>query len=672
MLKKTIYFFLIMAFFSIRGFAHGITRQSVPFVGAQIFIEPGQTEEDVERWFTLLQESHLNTCRIRMFGRYMQKANGQWDFTIFDRAFSIAQKHNVQVYATLFPNTEFTDVGGFKFPHSVAHQEEIAEYIRQVVSHFSRYENLAAWVLINEPGTPNLPFDEQFTQDKFAEWKASHPSTDYNAKGYPILNFEQEHFVVDYHNWYLNWLAQEVRKYDPEHDLHVNPHNVFRLAYCYDFPAWRTFLNTLGGSAHASWHFGYFPRNEYHVAMSANAELIRSGAGELPWLMTELQGGNNTYSGANALCPTSEEITQWLWTNFATEAKGGIFWSFNGRASGTEAGEWAMIDFQNNASDRLVAARELATFIHSHADMMADIRTLNSGINILYNRESMWVETFLTRGKNNGNMRSLGATMCSALAFFETFSELGLQSNFKEFSEFDFSRNDYSGQVIVLSHQIAIDHESVEKLEHFVKKGGTLIADGLSGFYDANAHSTMVTDFSLKKLFGALPVEFKMVKSLFSLEMEGHTIPTHQQKGTIKTIEATPITNAEAETIGAVNQYGKGKAIWIPSPIALGAREAKDYSHLAAWVCLHLPSTLLKNNIHFSTHHKGITMKSFCSQGINYSLLINKSGSKQTVRVEGIKGDYATVLFANKHAVIQQNEVSIDPEETVVIQWNKK
>jgi len=671
MLKKTICSFTFMLFLFICSYASGVSHNSIPFIGAQIFIEPGQTEQQVEQWFALLKETKLNTCRIRMFGRYMKTNDGKWDFSIFDRAFRLAAKYHINVYATLFPDTDFTDVGGFKFPHSQTHQKDVEEYIHQVVSHFSKYSNLVAWVLINEPGTPNLPFDEEFTQEKFSEWKKQHPFQDYNSQGYPIVNFEKEKFIVDYHNWYLNWLANQVRQYDSSHDLHINPHNIFKLSPCYDFPAWRSFLSSLGGSAHASWHFSYFPRSEYHVAMSANAELIRSGAGNLPWLMTELQGGNNTYSGANPLCPTSEEITQWLWINFATEAKGGIFWSFNGRATGTEAGEWAMIDFQNRPSNRLLAAQNIGDFIEKHSDMMADIHTLNSGITILYNRESMWVEALLTRGKNNGNGRSIGATMCSSLAYFETLSELGLQSNFCEFNEFDFSKKDYSNQVIILSHQIALNKEGITQLEQFVKKGGTLIADGLTGFYDYNAHSTMVSGFALEPLFGSLPVEFKMVKNLFSLDMSDEVLPAHLWKGTIETIKACPITNSEGETIASINRYGKGRAIWVPSPLGLGAREAKDYSKLGEWIIKQLPQKLLKDNIHFTKHQKGLIMKSFYSQGTNYSLLINKSGDEQTLSICGIKNSKPSILFADKEAKANQNKITIASEGTIIIKWEK-
>ena len=663
---------LFLFLFSVGSYGQKISKESTPFVGAQIFIEPGQSEEQIEHWFKLLKENHMTTCRIRMFGKYMKTDSGSYDFRLFDTAFRMADKYGVKVYATLFPDTDFMDVGGFKFPRSYDHQREIEEYIKNVVTHFSNYKCLTTWVLINEPGISDLPFKEEFTKDHFSQWKKAHTFSPYNEAGYMVLNFEKEKFAIDYHSWFLHWLAEQVRKYDKHSDLHVNPNNVFRFSGLYDFPTWRTFLNSLGGSAHASWHFGYFPRKSYSFAMSANAELLRSGAGELPWLMTELQGGNNLYSGSVPMCPTSEEILQWLMINYATEAKGGIFWSFNSRATAAEAGEWALINYKGESSDRLSAASRVGDFINKNKDMMSHICTLNSGISILYNHESLWVENVQGTNKPVGNVREVGSVMRSSLAYFETLSSTGFQVSLKEFGEFDFSQNDYSGQVIILSHQIALDDSSINQLESFVSRGGTLIADGLTGYYDFNAHSTVVSGFALEKLFGGFPMEFKMDTPLFYLALEGrgYKLPAHLWKGYVEPSTATPVLDRAGDCIGTVNRYGRGCVYWVPSPVALGARYADDYSELSRFTLTLLSDSVLHATPHFGKYHKDLLMKSFTSNGRIYSLVINKSPSVQTVDIVNVKG-VSSVLFADKHAHVEGNKLTLASEETVIIEWKK-
>jgi hypothetical protein len=47
-----------------------------PFIGAQVFIEPGQTKEEIDKWFRVLRDNSFTVCRIRMFESYMKKADG--------------------------------------------------------------------------------------------------------------------------------------------------------------------------------------------------------------------------------------------------------------------------------------------------------------------------------------------------------------------------------------------------------------------------------------------------------------------------------------------------------------------------------------------------------------------------------------------------------------------
>jgi len=426
-----------------------------PMIGAEIFIEPGQSPEEIDSWYRLMKEQGLSICRIRMFETYMHKPDGTWDFTLFDYAYKAAEKYDIKVWGNLFPATEFTDVGGFKFPRSNEHLASIAGYIKNLVTHFKQYKSSYGWVLINEPGSGKLP-DEAFTKNKFNEWRSKQVAPIYNSNGYNIFSFDEERFLVEYNTWFLQWLKDEVYKYDPGSHLHVNNHAIFQNVAEYNFTDWRNILTSLGGSAHASWHFGYFKRNQYAVAMSANCEIIRSGAGNIPWLMTEIQGGNNTYSGYDAMCPTKEEINQWLWTVIGSGGKGGIFWTLNPRASGFEAGEWAMIDFQNKPSDRLLAASSVAKTINANQQLFSNAQLVESGINILYTRESLWTEKKLQTGGTHYDGRDIGGVMKSCLSYFEALGEMGIQCNLKEIDEFDFSKADFKGSTIILAHQVSI------------------------------------------------------------------------------------------------------------------------------------------------------------------------------------------------------------------------
>jgi len=646
---------------------------SLPFIGAQVFIEPGQTAEDIDTWFRVLKENHFTVCRIRMFESYMKKQDGTWDFSLFDNAFRSAEKHGIKIFGTIFPYTEKTDIGGFKFPRDEVHLQSIALFIKQLTTHFGQFKSLYGWVLINEPGVGGkIPMTE-FTKNKLNEWKQNHPQKEFTDKGFPILvELSDQAFLLDYNTWYLNWIATEIRKYDTTHELHVNNHQMFQNCAEYNFPEWRKFLTSLGGSAHASWHFGYFTRQQYAVAMSANSEIVRSGAGNLPWLMTELQGGNNTYSGGTPICPTREEIAQWLWIITSTEGKGSIFWSLNPRSSGIEAGEWALLDFQNNPSDRMKEAAKVAETINQNRALFGNSKEVESGINVLYIRQSLWAESKMAEGSTqNYEARKVGGVMKSAISYFEALSEMGVNANFKAFEEFDFGKADYKGTTIILAHQISIPDSYAPILENFVRKGGKLIVDGLTGFFDENLHNTMITGFPFENLLGGNIREFKLVDNLFKVKWNNYAIPAHLWRGFISVKTGKVVANYEGEPIAVRNNIGNGEVLWVPSLIGLGGRITGDYTSLIRLLSKEADLSLATVPVRFKTAQKDMLMKTIKSGNSLITVVINKQDKPCQVMLDfGGKAMTGKILYSNKQGKVIGNNLSIGSEETLVIEWN--
>jgi beta-galactosidase len=648
------------------------SKKEVPMIGAELFIEPGQTPEEIDTWIRKLKEGGMTITRIRMFETYMHKPDGTWNFSLFDQAFLSAEKYNIKVYANLFPATPFSDLGGFKFPKDEAHLKSIAEYIKNLVPHFKQFRALYGWVPINEPGIGGIP-EGEFTQNRYKEWREKQPVKAYNSNGYEHFDFTDNRFLLDYNTWFLKWLTDEIRKYDQVNPIHVNSHAIFENVAYYDFPQWSGFLTSLGASAHASWHFGYFNRNQYCVAMSANSEIVRSGAGQIPWLMTELQGGNNTYSGGTPLCPTKEEISQWLWTIIGTGSKGAIFWCLNPRASGIEAGEWALLNFQNEPSDRMEAVSKVASIINENALLFANAQVLESGINVLYSREALWVEKKL-QPRNVGPYegRNAGGVMKSALAYFEALGEMGIQSNLKEISEFDFSRDNFVGSTIILSNQISIDSRYWQKLSDFVNKGGKLIVDGLTAYFDENAVCVMKIGFPLEKLFGGNIKEFKLIDNQFQLKLDDPMIvlTSHLWRGTINTTTAKTIGIFNNEAIASRNTFGKGEVIWVPTLLGLGARITENYGPLSVFLAVEIGQNIAGLPFRFEQHQAGMLMKTLQSGTKFITIIVNKSPEKRVVPLKVNKGaGNPVILFAGNGGTISKNTIQISPEETIVIQW---
>ena len=652
------------------GFVKAQTSTLSPFVGAQVYIEPGQTPEKIDEYFHILKENNFTVCRVRLIEYYMHKADGKWDFTLFDQAFKAAEKYKIKVFADIFPIYEKTNLGGVKCPMNEAHLKSIAECIKNMTLHFSQFSSLYAWMLMNEPGIKDIA--TEFAQNKYKEWKMSHPQRDLSNNGYPVLSdFSLQSFLLYYNTWYLNWIADEIKKYDTKHELHVNPYDLFSKCPLYDFPEWRKFLTIFGGSTHPSWHFGYFSRKQYSVAMSANCEMLRSGAGDIPWMITELQGGNNVYSGNAPFCPTKEEIAQWLWTAFGTEAKGSIFWTLNPTISISEAGEWGLLNYQYKATDRLTAASEVAGTLKKHEELFTRTKEAESGISILYVHESFWAESMKAKGTiSDFEARRTGAVMKSVLGYFEAFCEMGVNANLKAFTEYDFSKDNYNGQTIILANQICIPGRYVENLEDFVRKGGKLIMDGITGYYDENIQCTLNTNWPFEKLTGGNISEFKVVDNLFTISIMDINIPAHYMRGFISNSTAKVITSFEGLPIATQNKFGNGEVLWIPSMIGLGSRMQNNYIPLIDLLNKEVKTSLINIPIRFKAAQKNMIMKTLVSGDSYITLIINKTAKNRIVKLSlknrSLKPE---VLFANKQGKVYGKTVTIASEETVVAVW---
>ena len=649
-----------------------LNAQNEPYIGAQVFIEPGQSPEQIESWFRILHENGMTVCRIRMFEEYMKKPDGSWDFSLFDEAFRAADKYHIKVFATLFPATVNNSVGGFKFPESEEHLQQIATYIEKTVSHFKSFQSLYGWVLMNEPGTGGYVPQTKFTEQQFEEWKKKQVKPAYNSKNYTSpVNFDKKKFLLDYNTWYLNWIEKEVRKQDAKSNIHVNNHQIFENVAEYDFPAWRPFLTSLGASAHPSWHFGYFNRSQYTMALAANCEIIRSGAGELPFWITELQGGNNTYSGNKGFCPTAEEITQWLWTGIGTGVQGIIFWCLNPRSIGEEAGEWALLDFQDNPTDRVLAIRNVTGAIAAKKEFFNHAKPLDSPVSILYIRESLWAEgevQYKDNDDKNYEGRHPGGVIKSAVSFFEILAENGIKSNLKEINEFDWNQKDYTGKCIILANQVSVPSGYWKSLENFVQNGGKLIVEGLTAFYDENMLSLNSTGFPLRELFGGELSEVRCIPGDFDMTFGRIKMPVHLWKGYIHNLTGTPIATENDHITAIENKYGKGKVVWIPSLIGLGAGRTGNKSPLSGFLRQELDEQIKQLPFIFKSHQDGMIMQTLQADKKYVTVIINKSGQTQTVELtnQSLK---PTVLFPDKNIEVSRGNLVIASEGTLVVGW---
>lgn len=647
-------------------------RSDYPQIGAQVFIEPGQTDKDIEQFFGILAREGFEAARIRLFGAHMLRADGSWDFTRYDKAFDAAARHGIRLFATLFPPTdELSDVGGFKYPHSKEHLRQIEDYIEAVVSHFRTHPALDTWVLQNEPGTGGPgPGDNDLTREIYARWQQEQGSPRYD-NGYLRADFSKERFHIYFTTWYLRRIAAAVDRCDGTHHKHVNPHQLLDNLPDYDFPAYEEFLTSLGASMHLSWHFGYFTRAQYPLGISLMADIIRSGAGKNPFWITELQGGNVTASGREPLCPTAQEIAQWLWTGIASGAEGIIFWTLNQRASALEAGEWGLLDFQRRPSDRLQAASEVARSVKAAKEFFREARPAQSDITLVYNTESLLTQkknAAATRDDRYEGRRS-SATMKSLAGAYEALAAWGVVPEVCEMAAYDWAHPE--GRTVVLPNLVALPSRCWKQLDAFVRKGGRLIVTGLTGFYDEHMHCILMDDFPLRRCFGAQIAEYKVVAPYFPVACDAPRteLPVHLWKGILRPDDAEAIARDGSDIVATRHRYGRGEVVWFPSLIELGGWQ-RDNESIAECYGAWCREAILRTPMHFVRPTGDVLLRQMESPAQRLVVLINKR--TETAEIELSSPIPASARRLCGKAVPAGNRLKLDAEECAVFLWDKQ
>src|ERR1017187_6548127 len=380
-----------------------------PLIGAQIWIEPGQTPAQIDGWFRQLSVAHMPVARLFLMWPDLEPKKDKWDFALYDEAFRAAEKYHVRIVATLTPSGLPPFLGGDgEQGNSVVGSEAdrgiAADYIARVVTRYRDSPALDTWILMNEPGQAASP--QPLAVTEFRSWLVKrYQAVDAlnRAWGKNYLSFDQVTPEGEQNSWnktgaidwmtfwrgyqtaQLEWLAQQVRIHDAQHPLHLNPHSlVGNLASVSDdLPSWRSFLETLGCSIHPAWHFGLLKRDQYALGVSYVNDLVDGSIEPKRHWVTELQGGTNIASGTRPMDPTGDDVAQWVWTSLGTGADRILFWLLNARTSGVEAGEWSLLDFQQQPSARLRTASQIAQVLENNKDFFDGSQAVRSDVTLV-------------------------------------------------------------------------------------------------------------------------------------------------------------------------------------------------------------------------------------------------------------------------------------------------
>ncbi len=646
--------------------------EQVPQIGAEVWLESHYTAEYIDNLFKLLADHHMPVARLWI-------GTGE----MYDNVFASAEKHGVKIQAT------------FSVPERPNSEEDLtrhAENIKRIVSHYKNSPALETWWLMNEPG--NGPSSSPLAMKLFREWLRvkyvdiktfnatwrrsyiSFEEVQYNETWSSASNLSSTVEYLDWFQfsayrltWMLQWIADEISKEDTLHQVHTNPAGIFNNLPQYEFPKWRSFLTSLGASIHPSWHFTLLKRDQYAMGIAATCDIIKGGSEPDPFWVSELQSGNNIWSGNRPLGPEAEDIAQWTWTSIGCGAEKVIYWLLNNRSRGGESGEWSMLDFQGKPSDRLETASEIAQVINREKEFFSGAKPLERKVVILLSPESMLI---LARKASKDGLagRSANAHILSALSYYQALSELGIPAIFKYIDDFDWENK--TGCVAIFPNAVAVPEKVVRRAETFVANGNKLIIDGLTGFFDENEVNVLQTGFFFEKLCGATIKDIRTKEDLFLTHIDNvsELMVAHLWQTEILNNTAEPVGREEDRITAVRNKYGKGEVLWIPMAIGLGAWQGKNgplselLNNETGYLRTEIPIT-------FKQKTNNVIMQILQNGNSYLSVITNGADDAKEVSLQLNKWLTPEIIFnsAGKNSQINPAKINLGGRQTIVVKW---
>lgn len=406
-----------------------------------------------------------------------------------------------------------------------------------------------------QPSGSNIPF--QSWQD-FSGRYSKLSNNEYNHLK-DILTFKVQHSVAS-----IRKRCEYFREFDP--------HAVFRgggeiglfhpLAYYgVNMESIASLMKDYGSfypSIHFAWHYA---ETKYEIArpmymQAALANDFFKGGWSATW---ESTGGPQQFSGGKGgayFTVDGGTITQFLLSQLAAGFKGWGTWCWSVRTAGWEAGEYGLLDRNNQITDRAILAGLIGKRANELRDEIWDLRK-EPLVGVLYDWESeaMWA-----------SMSAAGR---------DEFKELPIQSRIGisralinanvpfEYVMSNDLRKGLAGRyrVIYLPAILSLNEDLIPILKKYVEQGGRVVLDAPTGYYNQNGsllNTRKGSDF--EKLFGVVVNDYQGagVNRAVQLEdIELHGLIMDVTNTSAKTL----MKYASGRTAVTENYLGKGQAV---------------------------------------------------------------------------------------------------------------
>ena len=695
---------IFLSLFSLLLMVGGLTTVSAQErldVGAEIWIEPSQTEAEVEGWVKTMADSKMRSARAFLMWNYIETAPKVYDFHLYDALFHAAEKYGVEIEATLFcthaPVFYCKKYGYSSQRHVLYYSNEIKalsdDFVRECVVRYRDSKALGSWWILNEARSfkANDPYTVEFTQNwlrnKYGTVEALNKEWITDFKSFDEVKFDENWTSNKAFVWnpaHRDWIdisrdilthtfaeiTKTVRKYDQKTPVTSNPADFFGSLDRYDLTTLRGVFDIFGASMHAAWQLRTMSRDKYAYSTAGICEILRAHAPNNRFWVGEMQAGNNIFSGRTPICPERNDLSQWVWSGIGTGARKVIYWSANYRRQSGEAGEWGVFGFKGEDTDRSLVTKEINEVLEKEEAFFAESKPELSNITIILSPETQRMLRHIRKENVGVREWDIMAQTRTSFMWFESLLELGHQPQMRYMSDYEWEKRG-EGDVAIIANAATIPSYEIPRIEAFVERGGKLIIEGLSGFYDENAVFTSLTKFGLERLVGGVFEDIRMRETPLHFDLDGI--------GKIQGHAWHPIVRATAPTAKVIgkgaegdvalhNTLGKGEVWWLTPSISMSCAARNNSAELAKVCASLLANELAEQPFRFANYSDGALMRVLRSGNDYITILSNNKRTACTMKVVAPKGLKATPLFGTAK-IASSGKVTLGDRETLVLRW---
>jgi hypothetical protein len=343
--------------------------------------------------------------------------------------------------------------------------------------------------------------------------------------------------------------------------------------------------------------------------------------------------------------PTRSEITRWLWDSFGAGSRAVVFWLWNPRVLGNEAGEWGLVSLDGEPSTRLEAVKDVADTLKRLPEL-AQAKAVARQVGILYNPETLLLIEL--DGRQQAAAKRAQEPLWSLQGTHAALQRAHIPVDFVNLDELKSGAAQHY-KVLYLPYSYALDDQAVEALRAYVQNGGTLWADGLPAWKNEYGEIRPKIPGGLGDVFGAEASDVNAVEKPYSVTAANEQGGELWRLPLVLKGARVLVRDHEGRPFAVQHEFGKGQAIYYASALTLAYRH-RNNEQVQKWI---VQPALAANFGSTAMLEKGsgqVTFRPLEGPGKAFAVLSNW-GPAGTVVVSFI-GNYGKVVNALSGATV--------------------